>query len=224
VGSPDFGDDRVVNPLPGTKAEVESIAGLFQSRQIPVEVLTGASATEAGMKAVSDPSVLHVATHGFFLSDVSQSSGMRMGVQVSRAKENPLLRSGLLLSGAATAFSDEPTLSGTNNGVLNAYEAMNLDLSDTRLVILSACETGTGEIVNGEGVYGLTRAFQVAGARRVVMSLWKVDDEATGLLMTRLYQEWLTTGNLQQAFVSAQLAIKAKFPEPYFWGGFVLMN
>lgn len=147
-----------------------------------------------------------------------------MGVQVSRAKDNPLLRSGLLLAGAADAFSSELSLGGTNNGMLNAYEAMNMNLSETQLVILSACETGTGEIVNGEGVYGLTRAFQVAGAHRIIMSLWKVDDEATERLMSLFYKLWMETDNLEESFHTAQLGVKAALKDPYYWGAFVLIN
>lgn len=147
-----------------------------------------------------------------------------MGVQVSRAKENPLLRSGLMFAGAAATLSNEISIGGANNGMLNAYEAMSLNLKDTKLVIMSACETGTGEIVNGEGVYGLSRAFQIAGASKIIMSLWKVDDEATEQLMTSFYSEWIKTKNPQNAFLSAQRTVKLKFPEPYFWGAFVLIN
>jgi CHAT domain-containing protein len=224
LGSPDFGDAKVVSPLPGTRIEVESIAGLLDSKQIPSRLLLGAEATEANMKSIKDPALLHIATHGYFLSDVSVSGNMTMGIQVSRARDNPLLRSGLLLAGAASAVSNEASVSGSNNGLLNAYEVMNLDLSETRLVVMSACETGTGEVVNGEGVYGLTRAFQVAGAQHIIMSLWKVDDTATEQLMTTFYREWLSSNDMQQAFISAQRIVKSKYPAPYYWGGFVLMN
>jgi len=224
VGSPAFGNASVITPLPGTQKEVETIASELESKNIKVEVLLGADASESRLRAVADPSMLHIATHGYFLSDVNSSEGMRMGVQLSRAKDNPLLRSGLLLAGAASAFSSEVSMGGNNNGMLNAYEAMNMDLSETQLVILSACETGTGEIVNGEGVYGLTRAFQVAGARRIIMSLWKVDDAATERLMTLFYQSWMDTNNLEESFHKAQLGVKAELKDPYFWGAFVLIN
>ncbi len=224
VGSPDFGDSQVVSPLPGTKVEVETIGALLSGKNVSVKLITGAEATEESIKTMKDPAVLHIATHGYFLSDISASGTVAMGVQISRAKDNPLLRSGLMLAGAAAAFSTEPVLSGANNGLLNAYEAMNLNLRNTRLVIMSACETGAGEIVNGEGVYGLSRAFQVAGAKQIIMSLWKVDDAATEQLMTKFYQEWLTTRNPQQAFITAQRTLKATFPEPFYWGGFVMMG
>jgi CHAT domain-containing protein len=149
---------------------------------------------------------------------------MSMGVQVSRAKDNALLRSGLLFNGAAAVFSNEPVLDGSDNGVLYAYEAMNLDLQGPELVVLSACETGLGEIVNGEGVYGLSRSFQVAGADKILMSLWKVDDKPTKELMILFYQNWLRLNDPQKAFVEAQKSMKEKYPHPFYWGGFILLN
>lgn len=224
IGSPAFGNDEVVPSLPGTKLEVENISELLSRHSVATNVLTGPEATEKTVKTIVDPSLLHIATHGYFLSDVNLSAGMTRGVQVSKAKENPLLRSGLLLAGASAAFSAEPTLGGGDNGLLNAYEIMNLDLSDTRVVIMSACETGTGEIVNGEGVYGLTRAFQVAGSKKIIMSLWKVDDAATAQLMTIFYENWVNSNNPQEAFLLAQRSVKKSFPEPYYWGAFILVN
>ena len=115
-------------------------------------------------------------------------------------------------------------MDASNNGVLYAYEAMNLNLQGTNLVVLSACETGIGEIMNGEGVFGLSRSFQVAGADKILMSLWKVDDRVTKELMITFYKNWLRLNDPQQAFISAQKAIKLKYPEPYYWGAFVILN
>ncbi len=148
------------------------------------------------------------------------------GIEPVKAAENPLLRSGLMFAGADNTVQsiDTKESSDKNDGVLNAYEAMMLDLDHTQLVILSACETGLGEIRNGEGVYGLQRAFQIAGTSTVVISLWQVSDEVTQKLMTGFYKNWLISGDKQKAFTQAQLSIKEKYPEPFYWGAFVMVS
>ncbi|MEI2740654.1 MAG: CHAT domain-containing tetratricopeptide repeat protein [Chitinophagaceae bacterium] len=224
VGSPEFGNDILLPPLPGSKNEVMRIGSLLSGKQIAFRVFTDQAASEENIKSAVRPALMHVATHGFFNANVDMGKDMSMGVQVSRARDNPLLRSGLLFNGAAAVYNEEPALTGSNNGVLYAYEAMNLDLQGTQLVVMSACETGTGEIVNGEGVYGLSRAFQVAGVSKIIMSLWKVDDQATLQLMTAFYENWMETKNSQEAFLYAQKILKETMPQPYYWGAFVLVN
>jgi CHAT domain-containing protein len=135
-----------------------------------------------------------------------------------------LLRSGLLLAGAAKTISEGRQSSQSEDGVLTAYEALNLNLNQTDMVILSACETGLGQIQTGEGVYGLQRAFRAAGAQSMLMSLWKVDDQATQQLMTGFYSAWLVNGKKQTAFREAQLTLRQQFPHPYYWGAFVMMG
>jgi CHAT domain-containing protein len=99
-----------------------------------------------------------------------------------------------------------------------------MSLENTDLVVLSACETGLGEVKNGEGVYGLQRSFQIAGAKAIINSLWTVNDETTMLLMTSFYREWMKTNDKRKAFRSAQAMVRAKFPHPYYWGAFVMIG
>jgi CHAT domain-containing protein len=169
--------------------------------------------------------VLHIATHGYFLEDV-EASGSAFGVQLENATDNPLLRSGLMLAGASKTLSGQhmPNLASNDNGILTAYEAMNMNLEGTNLIVLSACETGLGDIKAGEGVYGLQRAFLVAGADALIMSLWKVDDAATQHLMRNFYTNWIKLGNKQKAFKQAQLQLMTKYKEPFYWGAFVMMG
>jgi CHAT domain-containing protein len=116
-------------------------------------------------------------------------------------------------------------MDGTSeNGILTAYEVMNLLLDNTEIVVVSACETGLGDVKNGEGVYGLQRAFQVAGSKAIIMSLWKVNDAATQELMSGFYKHFALTNNKQTAFKKAQLELKTKFKDPYFWGAFVMVE
>jgi hypothetical protein len=148
-------------PLAGTADEARSIKSLFPE----AEVLTGRQATKAALKRVEAPRVLHIATHGFFLDDAGDSANAAPGTRAISAKvdtKNPLLRSGLALAGANL------NRNGSDGGILTALEASDLNLWGTKVVTLSACETGIGEVKNFEGVYGLRRAFFLAGARNAV--------------------------------------------------------
>lgn len=217
-------------PLPGTRQEAEAIHGLLRGAKL----LRGEQATESALKAVGAPLVLHVATHGFFLpavapavpeaGDGADSRGAPAGPVVAgpmappitRGGENPLLRSGLALAGANTLRS------GGEDGILTALEASGLDLWGTRLVVLSACETGVGKVSNGEGVYGLRRALVIAGAESLVMSLWQVDDLATRDLMMRFYKKLEGGQGRSEALRAAQLETLAKpaHRHPFYWAAF----
>lgn len=222
LGFPDYGGDAVA-ALPGTKVEVESITKILKANGYQTTPYLQKAATEAVMKSLKGPAIVHVATHGYFQADVEQAS---VGVHQENAKNNPLLRSGLLLAGASPTIKGEvmPNLESNDNGVLTAYEAMNLALEGTDLIIVSACETGLGDVRAGEGVYGLQRAFLVAGAKAMVMSLWKVDDAATQALMTNFYTNLAKGGSKAKAFKQAQIQLMTKYKEPYYWGAFVMMG
>ncbi|WP_420581542.1 CHAT domain-containing tetratricopeptide repeat protein [Reichenbachiella sp.] len=228
-GFPDYGNQGLLAALPGTKVEIETISQITKSKGYQIDTYLQGNASEANFKKINSPSLLHVATHGFFLPEENTSNEKVLGIEVSQAKANPLLRSGLMLANAERAmrssgYEHENEANKTDNGILTAYEVLTLDLKDTDLVVLSACETGLGEIKSGEGVYGLQRAFQVAGAESVIMSLWKVSDEATKNLMTYFYSEWMSGKNKNEAFIAAQKRLRQDFPEPYYWGAFVLLN
>lgn len=224
VGFPDYGEGDIAT-LPGTKVEIESVSKVLKASGYQVIQFMEKKASETNLKSIKAPTLVHIATHGYFLKDVESSSNA-FGVQTENATNNPLLRSGLMLAGAAQTVSGTrtPDLESNDNGILTAYEAMNLNLEGTDLIILSACETGLGDVKAGEGVYGLQRAFLVAGADALIMSLWKVDDAATQLLMTNFYNHWIKLGNKQKAFKQAQLQLMAKYKDPYYWGAFVMMG
>jgi CHAT domain-containing protein/tetratricopeptide (TPR) repeat protein len=198
-------------PLPGTLAEGREVAGW-----LGVKPVAGPAAVEARMKRSASPRVLHVATHGFFLPDLRAKPGRGFP-----AGDNPLLRSGLAFAGANTWLAGGAPPADAEDGLLTAEDVTGLDLLGTELVVLSACETGLGEVRAGEGVFGLRRAFQLAGAQTVVMSLWKVPDGPTRELMGRFYRHLLAGLPRAEALRQAQLAVKARHPDPRTWGAFI---
>jgi CHAT domain-containing protein len=143
------------------------------------------------------------------------------GLVAGTGLENPLLRSGLALAGANTAQQGGTLPPEAEDGLLTAEDVTGLDLLDTDLVVLSACETGLGEVHVGEGVFGLRRSFVIAGAKTLVMSLWKVPDEQTQELMVDFYQRLLNGESRADALRQAQLTLKAKYHHPYYWGAFI---
>ncbi|WP_374111898.1 CHAT domain-containing protein [Phormidium yuhuli] len=225
--------DLQFGELPGTQREVEAIAPLLDN---PI-VLTEAEATENALKQVQAPSILHLATHGFFLQDVEfvppqplrdftrgdvivvtdAQPGQFAPPPSNRptSSENPLLRSGLALAGFNSRDSEG------EDGVLTALEVVGLDLRGTRLVVMSACETGVGDVANGEGVYGLRRAFVMAGAESQLMSLWKVADEETADLMGDYYQRLLAGEGRSEALREVQLDWLSRGAHPYYWASFL---
>lgn len=199
-----------ISHLPGTKVEAEFIADIMKNKSWQVEVLFDKEANKRNIINAS-PKLIHIAVHGFFLNEnKSNQKGFL---------DNPLFRSGLLLAGAG---SNDVT--ADNEGILTAYEVMNMNLDHTELVVLSACETALGDVQNGEGVYGLQRAFIVAGARTLIMSLWKVDDTATQKLMSLFYTYWLAGDDKHEALQKAQIEIQKEYGSPYYWGAFIMIG
>ncbi|MDZ4714744.1 MAG: CHAT domain-containing protein [Cytophagales bacterium] len=194
--------------LPGTLKEIDLITTRASSRGITVQRLESKDANELKIKALRSPGILHIATHGEF---------------DTRSTVDSYLRSKLILAGAA---DDQPfTLDDYErfeDGFLTAYEVSQLDLAKTKLVVLSACETGLGEVQSGEGVWGLQRAFQLAGAQGVMGSLWKISDEATVTYMDTFYKSLLGGASSQQSYLAAMNETRKVFPHPYYWGAFVL--
>ena len=218
--------------LPATITEVLTLRTMLQSSRMQVSLDTGYFATEESIKQTGDskakgaPRVLHFATHGYFFPDPKNAVSMRAGEEIAfKTSSNPLLRSGLILAGAQQVWSSGKPPVGREDGVLTAQEISLLNLSGTELVVLSACETGLGDIDGNEGVYGLQRAFKIAGAKYIVMSLWKVNDQTTAEFMAAFYAQWLKKGLvIPDAFRSAQQQMKVKYPEAYHWAGFVLVE
>jgi len=215
-----------ISELPGTQLEVEVLDQLLKQRQWISNTYLAEEANEKVVKSVESPRLLHFATHGYFMTDLPVAdNGRAYGIHLQNISANPLLRAGLLLAGAEGSIQQVNTTDWqAEDGILTAYEAMNLELNGTELVVLSACETGLGDIKNGEGVYGLQRSFLVAGAQNVLMSLWSVSDNSTAELMKHFYQYWLAGQNKYEALRNAQLTIKEQRPDPYYWGGFVLIG
>ncbi|MBX3347991.1 MAG: tetratricopeptide repeat protein [Nitrospira sp.] len=208
-------------PLTDTMAEATALQSLLNLEA--QHVLTGDRATEANLRELHGPRILHLATHGFFLNDLQVKGVLkRAGFSTELARlplgENPLLRSGLALAGANVRRSGT-----TDDGILTAAEAAQLDLLGTQLVVLSACETGVGTLQTGEGVYGLRRALVLAGAQAQLVSLWKVNDEATRELMADYYKRLLGGEGRSAALRAVQQTMLANpaRQHPCYWAAFI---
>ncbi|MEA5449469.1 tetratricopeptide repeat protein [Leptolyngbya sp. CCNP1308] len=209
-----------VGPLEYAFREGRALSALLPD----ADFLTGRDATETALKQSQSPRLLHIATHGLFLEDAPrrQENGDAEGTVFNDTYEvpieNPLLRAMLAMEGFNARKS------GQEDGILTALEAASLNLYGTQLVVLSACETAQGEVVSGEGVYGLRRAFTLAGAESLVMSLWRVEDEGTQDLMVRYYENLLNGMGRSEALRQMQLEMihSNDYSHPYYWAAFVL--
>lgn len=227
--------------LSGTKEEGDAVNGILEKSQIKVSYLSGGEATETYFKQnAGGYNILHLATHGFFFDDPNKvrldekkedieygdisfrGSTRAYGVVSFVNNENPLMRSGIVLAGANEVWENTgPPRS--DDGVLTAQEVTQIDMRKNDLVVLSACETGLGDIKGTEGVYGLQRALKMAGVRYIIMSLWEIPDRETVEFMNLFYTSLLNNKDIRSAFSTAQREMRTKY-DPYFWGAFVLMQ
>ncbi|OFY65073.1 MAG: hypothetical protein A3H98_07795 [Bacteroidetes bacterium RIFCSPLOWO2_02_FULL_36_8] len=216
--------------LPGTKSELLYIDSLLKINKWQTKLFQQNFAVESALKQEKSPGILHIATHGYFLTEKNIRGVKYLGIDSIYFTTNTLLKSGLLMA-MDSAFKENEIVNSENNsypkredGILTAFEAMNLNLDNTELVVLSACESGLGNVEYGEGVYGLQRAFQQAGAKAVLMSLWKISDEHTQELMSGFYTNWLTGMDKVSALKKVQIDMKMKNLSPYYWGAFVIVG
>jgi CHAT domain-containing protein len=237
-------EDEIWSYLPGTKVEIDHIIDLLNRKKMEYQVFSDTMATEKNIKkALSNTEIAHISTHGYFYPDPdelwkniettidssivfrgSSRGGTRgFGYYSFLKNKNPMMRSGLALAKANEVWNVED-FPDQEDGVFTAKEVSNLNLQNMKLVVLSACETGLGDIHGAEGVYGLQRAFKMAGAKYIVMSLWQVPDKETQEFMDLFYHNLIERKmNIRFAFEKAQNILKAKY-DPYFWAAFVLVE
>jgi CHAT domain-containing protein len=241
---------EVWNYLPGTLNETDNIHSFLEKKKHNVNLFAANEANETNFKTQAQKAnVLHISTHGFFYPDPEQvreeakkeeiheeniifrgtndidSSERSSSLYANWSfviNKNPLMRSGLVLAGANDVWQRNAMEEG-EDGILTAQEVSNLDLRNTKLVVLSACETGLGDIKGSEGVYGLQRAFKMAGAEYLIMSLWQVPDKETAEFMELFYKNLVKVKDIPKAFNVTQQAMRKKY-DPYYWAAFFLIN
>ena len=232
---------KVWSYLEGTKTETQKIDKILKQGKIKVDYYSNTSATEEEFKLMaSNSNILHIATHGFFYPDPKEiqeeteknvevgeitfrGSDRGFGVNSFVENNNPLMRSGLVFAGANDVWSKQAKNDSIDDGVLTAQEVSNIDMRKTELVVMSACETGLGDIKGSEGVYGLQRAFKMAGVDFMIMSLWQVPDKETEEFMTSFYKKLIKQKDIKKAFAETQKEMRGKY-DPYFWAAFVLIE
>lgn len=211
--------------LPGTEDEVLAINDLLISKNLDSKVYLKEQATENNLRNIKSPRILHIATHGFFSGEILENKVVEEGDVVFRSsnqntkvsEKNSMHNSGIVLAGVNSSVE---MVMQQDDGVLTAYEAASLNLQNTELVVLSACESGLGSLKSGEGVYGFQRSLKIAGADDLLISLWSVDDAATSNFMKVFYETYLSSGDKLNAYLSAQKQLLSQYKHPYFWGAF----
>lgn len=244
-------ENNVWSYLPGTLKETQNIHAFLTEKKHKVNYFSANSATESNFKELAkEANILHVSTHGFFFPDPDQTSsefekqesvydgdiefrGTSLNDSLNRSNstyaywnfvlnKNPLMRSGLVLSGANDVWQRNDSID-SEDGILTSQEVSNIDLNNCKLVVLSACETGLGDIKGSEGVFGLQRAFKIAGANYLIMSLWQVPDKETAEFMELFYKNLIKVKDITKAFNMTQKSMRKKY-DPFFWGAFVLVK
>ena len=223
--------------LPGTEEEANDISKILTDNGYSVRKYSGIKANEESFKSLSGSgiSALHIATHGFFLSkqeNIKKNAYLNTIAVNNAGRADPMLRSGLLFSGANRAWQGKRKIEGVEDGILTAKEIAGLNFSKLDLIVLSACQTGLGDVESNEGVYGLQRAFKLAGAKTIIMSLWEVDDIATTLLMKSFYDGYLNGETKDVAFRNATNTVRnytdkngnKLYESPYYWAAFIMMD
>ena len=213
--------------LPGTKEEVGTIAEMLSGKGTNVYMLTQNDANEESYKAFDAhaPKIIHIATHGFYFPpEVDVTSVFFNGLHSYTQKDYSMLFSGLLFAGGNNAWTGKEIEEGVEDGILTADEISRLDLSANKLIVLSACNTGLGDIDKVDGVFGLQRGLKRAGVKTILMSLWKVPDEETKELMRLFYKELLSGKTLHQSLKTAQNQLMTRGKSPYYWAGFILLD
>lgn len=236
VGNPDY-DGQPKEPwqnefpfisLPGTAIEVESIKDILSGKGLAINQFQQQEASENTFRKQTKqlaPNIIHLATHGYFYQRDTTIQQIEATVHHIKTSKNALLRSGIVFSDVNNTWLTKVTdKQSINDGILSALEIANLNLSKTNLVVLSACDTGKGDIIDGEGVFGLQRAFKKAGVSNLLISLWKVPDNITSELMHHFYSNLAEGASPQQALIKAQKGLAKLYPNPYNWAGFVVFG
>ncbi len=226
------GSRKGFNFLPGTLSEATAVKSRLEKTGINTTLYSGNDAVEESFISLSgknSPSIIHLATHGYYFPDTFLVKGQKQpnyhGEYQFRYSNDPLFRSGLILTGANQAWTGLSLPCNVEDGILTAREVSNLNLTHTQLAVLSACQTGQGDIAGTEGVEGLQRGFKMAGVRYLILSLWEVPDKETKEFMELFYDTWLGGSEIRDAFRSTQLTMSSRYPnEPFRWAAFVLVE
>lgn len=218
-------------PLPGSTEEAEKIDSILSGNKLKTIFLTGKGANEESFKNLDGQStdLIHIATHGFFCDNIdTKSTEFFSGINTYTIKRMPMQYSGLILAGGNNAWIGKKLPSDIEDGILTAEEISHMDLSETKIVVLSACDTGLGEVDNIDGVYGLQRGFKMAGVETIVMSLWKVPDEATKMLMIEFYKNLMKGKSKNKSLTDAQKYLQkvenGKYKKPEYWASFIMLD